>query len=80
MISTKRVPQKASFSIRDNLDPDLNVTDESDPHLEKQLSPNTSTDEGRTILIQPVLQNASFSIRDTLDPDSNVTRESGSRR
>jgi hypothetical protein len=38
MISTKPVVKKASFLIRDNLDPDSNVTEESDPHLEKHAS------------------------------------------
>jgi hypothetical protein len=49
MISTKRVIKNACFSIRDNLDPDSNVTEESDVQSEKQFSPKTSTDEGRMI-------------------------------
>jgi hypothetical protein len=46
MISTSPVSWKASFSIRDNLDPDSNATEESDRHSVKHISPKTSTDEG----------------------------------
>jgi hypothetical protein len=66
----------ASFSIRDNLDGDSNLTDESDSHKEKQSSSKTSTDEGILISIKPVPTKASFSIRDYFDPVSNVTEES----
>jgi hypothetical protein len=55
MISTTRVPKNASISIRDNLDPDSNVTEESDLHPEKHLSPKTSTDEGRMMSTKPVI-------------------------
>jgi hypothetical protein len=49
IISINPVSQNASFSIRDNIDPDSNLTSESEPHFEKQFSLNTSTDEGITI-------------------------------
>jgi hypothetical protein len=55
MISNKSVLMNAPVSIRDNLDPDSNVTEESDLHQEKHLSPQTSTDEGTMILTKPVL-------------------------
>jgi hypothetical protein len=66
----------ASFSIRDNIDPDSNITEESDLHWAKILSHMTSTNEGRVISIKPVPMNASFSSRDNIDPDSNITEES----
>jgi hypothetical protein len=75
MISIKPVPQNAHSSIRDNLDPDSNVTKESEMQSEKHLSSKTSTDEGRMISTKPVPQNAHFAIRDNLDRDSNVTEE-----
>jgi hypothetical protein len=37
MILTNPVPLNASLSIRDNFDPDSNVTEESDPQEEKHL-------------------------------------------
>jgi hypothetical protein len=61
MISTKRVLLNAFFSIRDNLDPDSNVTEESDPLSEKQFSPKNSTDAGTMISITSVRLNAHFS-------------------
>jgi hypothetical protein len=76
MILIKPVSWNASFSIRDNLDSDRNLTEESDLQPEKHFSPKTSTDEGRMISIKPVPLNASFSIRDNLDLHSNVTEES----
>jgi hypothetical protein len=66
----------APHSIRDNLDPDLNVTEESRPHSEKHRIPKSSTDAGRRMSTKPVKLNASSSIRDNLDPDSNATEES----
>jgi hypothetical protein len=76
MISTKPVPRNAFFLIRDNLDPDSNRTEESDPHPEKHSLPNISTDAGITIPTNPVSVNVHLSIRDNLDPDSNLTEES----
>jgi hypothetical protein len=76
MILTKLVAQNARFSIRDNLDPDSNVTEDSDPHSEKQHSHKTSTNEGTMISTKLIPKNAHPSIRDNLDPDSNVTDES----
>jgi hypothetical protein len=64
------------FSIRDNLDPDSNITEESDPQPPKQFSPKTSTDEGTMISTKQVSTNANSAIRDNLDPDSNLTEES----
>jgi hypothetical protein len=39
MISIKPLPKNAPSPICDNLDPDSNVTEESDLHPAKQLSP-----------------------------------------
>jgi hypothetical protein len=58
MISTKAVPMNASFSIRDNLNLDLNLTEESYMQLEKQFSPKTSIDEGRMMSTKPVPMNS----------------------
>jgi hypothetical protein len=66
----------AFLSIRDNLDSDSNVTEESNLQSKKHDSPKTSTDAGRMISTKPVLLNADFSIWDNLDSDSNVTEES----
>jgi hypothetical protein len=76
MISIKPVSKNVHPSIRDTLDHDSNVTEESDLHPEKHFPPKTSIDEGRMISTKPVAKNAFFSIRDNLDPDSNVTEES----
>jgi hypothetical protein len=65
----------APVSIRDNLDPASNVTEESFEHSAKQLSPKTSTDAGIAIETSPVALNASLSSRDNLDPVSNVNEE-----
>jgi hypothetical protein len=75
-LSTKLIPKKESCSIRDNLDPDSNATEESDLHLAKHSSPKTLTDAGIMTSITPIRQNAYDSIRDNLDSDSNVTAES----
>jgi hypothetical protein len=64
--------------IRDNLDPDSNVIEESDLHSEKHISPKTSTDAGRMISTKPVLENARDAIRDNFEMDSNPTEESDS--
>jgi hypothetical protein len=63
MISTKPVIENTARAIRDNLDPDSNVIEESDLHSRKKHSINTSTD-------------ARPPVRDNLDPDSNGTEES----
>jgi hypothetical protein len=57
MISIKPVPQNAFASIRDNLEPDSNVTEESEMHSEKQLSAKTSTDAGIWTNFKPVFEN-----------------------
>jgi hypothetical protein len=54
MISTKRLPMNASFSIRDNLDRGSNVTERSDLHSGKHFSRKISTDEGRVISTKSV--------------------------
>jgi hypothetical protein len=64
MISTKSISRNDSFSIRENLDPDSNRTDESDLHSEKHEFPMNSTDEGRVRFVKPVEENASPAIRD----------------
>jgi hypothetical protein len=46
MISTKQVPPNVPLSIRDNLDSDLHVTDESDLHTKKQHSTKIATEGG----------------------------------
>jgi hypothetical protein len=69
-------PKRKSSLTPRNFDPDSNVTEESNLHSEKQLSPKSSTDAGRMISIKPVPLNGHPSIRDNLDPDSNTTEES----
>jgi hypothetical protein len=54
MISIKPIRQNAAHSIRDNLDPDSNVTEESDSHSKKQLESKNSTDEGIMISTKPL--------------------------
>jgi hypothetical protein len=76
MISIKPVALNASFSIRDNLDRDSIVTEESDLQSEKHSSPKTSTDEIIINSNKALKKYARFTIRDNLDPDSNVTEES----
>jgi hypothetical protein len=66
----------AHISIRDNLDPVSNVTEEGDFHKEKHSLPKTSTDAGRIISTIPALENAPNAIRNDLDRDSNLTKES----
>jgi hypothetical protein len=58
------------------LDPDSNVTEESDLHPEKRHACKTLMDEGRMSSTNRVQPNAEFPIRDNLDPDLNVTEES----
>jgi hypothetical protein len=68
--------RRISLSIPSNLDPDSNVTEESDLQFEKQPSPQTSTDEGRMSSTKAVPENAHRPIRDNFDSDSNLTEES----
>jgi hypothetical protein len=49
MIATKSSERNTHFLIRDNLDPDSNLTEMSDAHWDKHSSPKTSTDEGKMI-------------------------------
>jgi hypothetical protein len=76
MISINPVKLNAAFSVRDNLDPEANVIEESNLHKEKHASPKTSTDAGRMISTKSFRKNAYFSIRDNFNSDSNVTEES----
>jgi hypothetical protein len=46
MISIKPVSKNASFSIRDNFDPDSKATEERNPHFEKQFSPKNVIERG----------------------------------
>jgi hypothetical protein len=46
IIATKRVPWNAYLSIPDNIEPDSNITRESDLHSEKYSTSRTSTDTG----------------------------------
>jgi hypothetical protein len=73
MISNKPVRWKASLSIRDNLDPDSNATEESDSHLEKQFSPNNSTDAGMRTNSRSLFVNAINPIRDNFETFSITT-------
>jgi hypothetical protein len=75
MISTKPVPINVTFSIRDNLHSDSNITEHGDRHSQEPFSRKTSIDTGRMILIKPVPSNAHPSIRDNLDPYSNGIEE-----
>jgi hypothetical protein len=54
MISINPVTFNACFSIRDNLNPDSNVIEESDVHQAKHLVLKTSTDAGTMISTKPV--------------------------
>jgi hypothetical protein len=47
-------PEKAFRPTSRNLDPDVNIIEESDSQSEKQLSPKNSTDAGRMISIKPL--------------------------
>jgi hypothetical protein len=64
IISTKPVSENALNSIRDNLEHDSNLTEESDLHSTKHSSLKNSTFEGIIIRIKSVLQNVRFPIRD----------------
>jgi hypothetical protein len=48
----------ACVSIRDNLDPDSNVTEESNSHTAKHLLPKILREEGIMISIKPLSVNA----------------------
>jgi hypothetical protein len=76
MISTNTVPTSAFSSIRDNLNSDSTVTDESDLQSEKHHSHKPSTDAERMISIHAIPKNVLSSIRDNLDPVSDVIEES----
>jgi hypothetical protein len=57
MISTKPVSLNVSFSIRDSLDLDSNLTEERDPHSEKHSSLKMSPDERRMNSSKPISLN-----------------------
>jgi hypothetical protein len=75
-ISSITLSANACLSIRDNFDPDSNVSDVSDPHLRRQPSPMNSTDFGIAISSITLSANACLSIRDNFVPDSNVSKVS----
>jgi hypothetical protein len=60
MISINPVPMNPQTSIRDNFDPDSNVTEQSDRHSEKHLKPKTSTEPGKVTNLRSVSENVSF--------------------
>jgi hypothetical protein len=62
-------------SVRNNFDPDSNVTEKSELHSEKQPSPKASKDEGIMISVKLVSLNVLDSIRDNIDPGSNFTEK-----
>jgi hypothetical protein len=65
------------LSIRESLQPALNVTVESLPQHRRQLSPRSSTDEGmQTDRSEEQTANANLSIRETVEPALNVIIES----
>jgi hypothetical protein len=74
MISIKPVLRNVDSSIRDNLDPDSNRTEESDLHPEKHRSSKNSTDEGIMVSTKRVSRNALFSIRDMIGAESKGDR------
>jgi hypothetical protein len=67
----------ASFSMRESVQCDSNVTLESAPQSRKQRSQSSSTDAGMQIDESNMQsQNASFPMRNNLESASNVTLES----
>jgi hypothetical protein len=72
-ISTNPVPINIYFSILDNLDSDLSLTDQSNTHSRNQLSLKTSTDFGITTNLRLVFQNTLASIASKIDTFSNTT-------
>jgi hypothetical protein len=65
--------ESASASIRVSLDPDSNVSDESDLHKSKERCPRNSTEAGRQIDRRDVQPHSPFgSIRLSLESDSNA--------
>jgi hypothetical protein len=66
----------AFCSIRDNIDPDSNIIEESDPQPLKHALLKDSTDARTISSIKTAPLNASFSIRDNLETDSNIPEES----
>jgi hypothetical protein len=54
VISTMTFLSSELTGIRDNLDPDSNILEESDRYEEKHFSSNNSIDEGRIISNKPV--------------------------
>jgi hypothetical protein len=73
MISIKPASLNAQFTISDNLDPDSNVTEESDLHLHKHSVFKTSTDAGIWTNFKPVFENIPLSICFNLEPFSKTT-------
>jgi hypothetical protein len=72
--------ENADSPIRESLEPDSNVTVESDSQSRKQLSHTDSTDDGIQIdESDEQLQNAESPRHASREPDSNVTIESDSQ-
>jgi hypothetical protein len=57
-----------------------NVTDTSDSHNEKQVSPMISTDAGMAIDVKPLAANTTCSSRDNFESAANVTDTSDAHR
>jgi hypothetical protein len=72
-ISTKLGPWNANFPIRDTLDPDSIITEESDPHQKKQQSSKISTNLGILTNIKPVFENTFRPISFIIDSYSKTT-------
>jgi hypothetical protein len=72
MIPIKPVPRNTDFSIRDNLDSDSNVTQESDLHSKKHFQSRISSDAGKVTHLKRLLQNVSFPISFNFDTISNA--------
>jgi hypothetical protein len=66
----------AHDSIRDNLDFESKIIEESDSHSEKHFALKISTDPGTVISTKSFPRNAFQSIRDNCDPDSDITDKS----
>jgi hypothetical protein len=66
MISTKPIQLNVHPSIRDNLNPDSNMTQESNMQSDKHITHKTSTDARTMISTKPARKNAHFLMRVTV--------------
>jgi hypothetical protein len=73
---TGRVAPNIRALIRDNLDLDSEVTEESDMQRQKHAIPKTSTDAGILSSSKPVAPNVPGSVRDNVNIVSNATEGS----